>query len=123
MRRTGCSSGATRSELVVEGVVPDLLHVVPVGRSVTIPCSMVYFKVRTPLGLSLVSDIGILLSGMIPGCLLGAAHNGGEHGAWSVVASKASLAHTRSVINYESLHVFSSSYIYFITNGHRLESI
>merc|ERR1712036_193629 len=29
VRRTGCSSGAT--ELIVEGVVPDLLHVIPVG--------------------------------------------------------------------------------------------
>jgi hypothetical protein len=33
------------AELVVEGVVPNLLHVIPVSDS---PCSMGYFKVKIP---------------------------------------------------------------------------
>merc|ERR1712079_640544 len=48
------------TELVVEGVVPDLLHVIPVGDD-----SMLYGVLEgkdTSLGLGLISYIGILLS-------------------------------------------------------------
>merc|ERR1711862_758980 len=48
------------TELVVEGVVPDLLHVIPVGDD-----SMLYGVLEgkdTSLGLGLISNIGILLS-------------------------------------------------------------
>merc|ERR1712124_130312 len=34
------------TEFIVEGVMPDLLHIIPVGM---IPCSTGYFKVRIPL--------------------------------------------------------------------------
>merc|ERR1719410_604191 len=47
-------------ELVVEGVMPDLLHVVPVGDD-----SVLHGVLQgedTPLGLGLISNIGILLS-------------------------------------------------------------
>merc|ERR1719365_354014 len=48
------------TELIVEGVVPDLLHVIPVGND-----SMFNWVLEgedTPLGLGLVTNIGILLS-------------------------------------------------------------
>ncbi len=46
------------SELVVEGVVPDFLHVVPVGNNAVL--NGVLQGEDTSLGLSLVSDVRIL---------------------------------------------------------------
>merc|ERR1712102_73672 len=48
------------AELVVEGVVPDLLHVIPVGDDSVL--NGVLQGEDTPLGLGLVTDIGVLLS-------------------------------------------------------------
>merc|ERR1719427_801972 len=50
----------SNTELIVESVVPDLLHVIPVGDD-----SMLHWVLQskdTSLGLSLISNIGILLS-------------------------------------------------------------
>ena len=33
------------------------------------------------------------------GTNLGAAHDGGKHGTWCVITSKAGFAHTRPVVN------------------------
>merc|ERR1712155_230115 len=46
------------TELVVEGVVPDLLHVIPVGDDSVL--NGVLQGKDTPLGLGLVTDIGVL---------------------------------------------------------------
>jgi len=48
------------SELVVEGVMPDLLHVVPVGDNSVL--NGIFESEDSSLGLSLVSDIRVLLS-------------------------------------------------------------
>merc|ERR1711988_1606885 len=48
------------TELIVEGVVPDLLHVVPVGDDSVL--NGVLESKDTSLGLGLVTDIGVLLS-------------------------------------------------------------
>merc|ERR1719180_176078 len=48
------------TQLVVEGVVPDLLHIIPVGDD-----SVLHGVLQgkdTPLGLGLVTDVGVLLS-------------------------------------------------------------
>ena len=47
------------TELVVEGVVPDLLHVVPVGNNAVL--DGVLQGENSSLGLSLVSHVGVLL--------------------------------------------------------------
>ncbi|KAJ0050786.1 hypothetical protein NL108_006141, partial [Boleophthalmus pectinirostris] len=47
-------------ELVVEGVVPDLLHVVPVGDNAVL--DGVLEGQDTPLALGLVSHVAVLLS-------------------------------------------------------------
>merc|ERR1712107_69275 len=74
VRRTGCSSGA--AELVVEGMVPDLLHVVPVGDDSVL--DGVLQGEDTPLGLGLVTDVGILLSHTDHDTLVaGTSDNGG----------------------------------------------
>merc|ERR1711936_1366648 len=65
------------TELVVEGVVPDLLHVIPVGDDSVL--NGVLQGEDTSLGLGLVTDIGILLSHADHDTLVaGAAHDGGE---------------------------------------------
>merc|ERR1712212_353029 len=48
------------TQLVVEGVVPDLLHVVPVGDDAVL--DGVLQRQNPSLGLGLVSDVGVLLS-------------------------------------------------------------
>merc|ERR1711970_1143063 len=48
------------TKLIVEGVVPDLLHVIPVGDDSVL--NGILEGQNTSLGLSLVSNIGILLS-------------------------------------------------------------
>merc|ERR1719447_361300 len=71
------------AELVVEGVVPDLLHVVPVGDDSVL--HGVLEGEDTPLGLSLVTYIGVLLSHAHHDSLVpGAANNGGEDGPGGV---------------------------------------
>merc|ERR1712186_21440 len=48
------------TELVVEGVMPDLLHVIPVGDDSVL--NGILQRDGTPLGLGLVSNVGVLLS-------------------------------------------------------------
>merc|ERR1712198_322530 len=48
------------TELIVEGVVPDLLHIIPVGNDSML--NRVLEGKDTSLGLGLISNIGILLS-------------------------------------------------------------
>merc|ERR1719457_262930 len=68
------------TELVVEGVVPDLLHIIPVGDD-TVLNGVLQGK-DTSLGLSLITDIGILLTHTDHDTLVaGTANNGGEDGS------------------------------------------
>merc|ERR1711937_1000775 len=65
------------TELVVEGVVPDLLHVIPVGDDSVL--NGVLQGEDTSLGLGLISNIGILLSHTNHHTLVArTANNGGE---------------------------------------------
>ena len=48
------------TQLVVEGVMPDLLHVVPVGDDAVL--DGVLQREDTTLALGLVSDVGVLLT-------------------------------------------------------------
>merc|ERR1719412_3505830 len=65
------------TELIVEGVVPDLLHVIPVGDDSVL--NGVLEGEDTSLGLGLISNIGILLSHTDHHTLVaGTSNNGGE---------------------------------------------
>merc|ERR1719400_266092 len=89
------------AELVVEGVVPDLLHVVPVGDDSVL--DGVFQGEDTPLGLGLVSDIGVLLSHTNHDTLVaGTANNGGEDGPGGVVSGESCLAHAGAIVNDQS---------------------
>ena len=79
------------AELVVEGVVPDLLHVVPVGDDSVL--DGVLQGEDTSLGLGLVTDVGIaLLHADHDTGLAGAADEGGEDGAGGVVSGESGCA-------------------------------
>merc|ERR1719232_2509790 len=93
------------TELIVEGVVPDLLHVIPVGDDSVL--NGVLQGEDTSLGLGLISNIGILLSHTDHDTLVaGTSNNGGEDSSGSVISSKSSLAHAGAIVNNESSNVF-----------------
>merc|ERR1712158_210541 len=93
------------TELIVEGVVPDLLHVIPVGDDSVL--NRVLEGKDTSLGLGLISNIGILLSHTNHHTLVaGTSNNGGEDSSGSVISSKSSLAHAGAIVNDKSSNVF-----------------
>merc|ERR1711970_1594446 len=94
----------SNTELIVEGVVPDLLHVIPVGDDSVL--NGVLEGEDTSLGLGLISNIGILLSHTDHHTLVaGTANNGGEDSTGSVISSKSSLAHAGAIVNDKSSNV------------------
>merc|ERR1712013_928001 len=78
------------TELIVEGVVPDLFHVIPVSDD-----SMLHRVLEgenTSLGLGLISNIGILLSHTNHHTLVArTTNNGGEDSSGSIISSKPAL--------------------------------
>merc|ERR1712112_810489 len=93
------------TELIVEGVVPDLLHVIPVSDDTVL--NRVLESEDTSLGLGLISNISILLSHTNHYTLVtGTSNNGGKDGTRSIISSEASFAHSRSIINNESGNIF-----------------
>merc|ERR1719379_1879630 len=74
------------TELVVEGVMPDLLHIIPVGDDSMF--NGILEGKDTSLGLGLISNIGILLSHTDHHTLVaGTANNGGEDSSGSVISN------------------------------------
>merc|ERR1712110_573846 len=92
------------AELVVEGVVPDLLHVIPVGDDSVL--NGVLQGEDTPLGLGLVTDVGVLLSHIDHDSLVaGTADNGGEDSSGSVISGESSLAHAGAIVTNQGSNV------------------
>merc|ERR1712077_110648 len=95
----------SNTELIVEGVVPDLLHIIPVGDDSML--NGVLEGQDTSLGLGLISNIGILLSHTDHHTLVArTANNGGEDSSGSVISSKSSFAHAGAIVNNKSSNVF-----------------
>merc|ERR1719153_2231761 len=93
------------SQLVVESVMPDLLHVVPVGHDAML--DGVFQGKDTSLGLSLVADVRVFLSHADHDALMTrATHDGGEDGARGVVAGETGFAHAGSVVDDQSRNIF-----------------
>merc|ERR1719486_162423 len=86
------------TEFIVEGVMPDLLHIIPVGDDTVF--NGVFQGKDTSLGLSFISNIGILLTHTDHDPLVaGSSNNGREDSPWGVISCKPSFAHTRTIIN------------------------
>merc|ERR1711975_39391 len=93
------------TELIVEGVVPDLLHIIPVGDDTVL--NGVLQGEDTSLGLGFISNIGILLTHTDHDTLVaGTANNGGEDGSGSVISGETGLAHAGAIVNNEGSNVF-----------------
>jgi hypothetical protein len=86
------------SEFVVEGVMPDLLHIVPVGNNTVF--NGVFEGEDTSLGLGFISYIGIFLSHTNHNTSVsGSTNNGGENSSGSIISSKSGFAHSGTVID------------------------
>merc|ERR1719158_609591 len=93
------------TELIVEGVMPDLLHIIPVGDDTVF--NGVLQGEDTSLGLSLITDIGILLSHTDHDALMsGASNNGWEDSPGGVITSESSLAHAGAIVDNQSGGIF-----------------
>merc|ERR1711872_602808 len=93
------------SQLVVEGVMPDLLHVIPVGDDTVL--DGVHQREDTPLGLSLLTDVGVLVAHADHDTgVFGPADDRGEDGARSVITGEAGLAHAGAIVDNQSGGLF-----------------
>merc|ERR1711892_380907 len=93
------------TELIVEGVVPDLLHIIPVGDDSVL--NGVLEGKDTSLGLCLFSNIGFLLSHTDHHSLVArTSDNGGKDGTRSIISSETSLAHAGAIVTDKSSYVF-----------------
>merc|ERR1719412_605495 len=93
------------TEFIVEGVMPDFLHVIPVGDDTMF--NRVFEGEDTPLGLGLISYIGVLLTHTDHDSLMArTANDGREDSPGSVITSKTSLAHAGTIVNDQSSNVF-----------------
>ena len=98
------------TEFVVESVMPDLLHIVPVGHD-TVLDGVLQGK-DTTLALGLVADVGVLLSHTHHHALVTrSTDDGGEDGTRSIVSSKTGLAHTGSIVYNERSNVIVSHFV------------
>merc|ERR1719245_619020 len=89
------------TELIVEGVVPDLLHVIPVSDNAVL--DGVLQGEDTSLGLGLISNIRVLLSHTNHDSLVaGTTNNGWEDSSGSVISGETSLAHAGAIVNNKS---------------------
>merc|ERR1719266_256973 len=96
----GCNT-----KFIVEGVMPDLLHIIPVGDDSML--NGVLEGKDTSLGLGFISNIGILLSHTDHHTLVArTSNNGGEDSSGSVISSESSLAHAGAIVNNKSSNVF-----------------
>ena len=81
------------SQLVVESMMPDLLHIVPVGDNSVL--NGVLQGEDTSLALSFISNIGVLLSHTDHDTLMsGTSNDGREDSSGSIITSKSSFAHS-----------------------------
>merc|ERR1711881_332896 len=93
------------TEFIVESMMPDLLHIIPVGDDTML--NRVLQGKDTSLGLGLISNIGIFLTHTHHHTLMArASNNGWEHSSRGIITSKASFAHARTIVNDKSSNVF-----------------
>merc|ERR550517_948457 len=92
-------------QFIVESVMPDFFHIIPVCDNTVL--DWVLQSQNTALALCFITNISIFLSHTNHNSFVsGSAYNRREDSSWSVITSKSSFAHTRSVIYNQSLHFF-----------------
>jgi len=89
------------TQFVVEGVMPDFLHIVPVGDNTVF--DGVFQGEDTSLGLGFVSDVAILLTHADHDALMaGTSDDGGENGPRGVISGETGFAHTGAIVDNQS---------------------
>jgi hypothetical protein len=92
------------SELVVERVMPDLLHIVPVCDDTVF--DRVLEGEDTTLALGFVSNVAVFLAHADHHTLMSwSANDGREDGSRSVVSGESCLAHSGSIVDNEGCYV------------------
>jgi len=82
-------------------MVPDFLHVIPVGDDTVF--NGVLQREDTSLALGFITDVGVLLAHTDHDTLVtGAAHDGGEDSSGSVVSGETGLDKTGAIVADES---------------------
>merc|ERR1712025_1238081 len=93
------------TEFIVEGVMPDLLHIIPVGDDTVF--NWVLQGEDTSLGLSFITNIGILLSHTDHDALMSwASNNGWEDSPGGIISGETGFAHARAIVNNQSGGIF-----------------
>merc|ERR550525_705303 len=97
------------TEFIVEGVMPDLFHVIPVGNDTVF--NWVFEGEDTSLGLGFISNIGVFLTHTNHHTLMArTANNGWEDSPGGVITSKTSFAHAGAIVDNKSSNVFISHF-------------
>merc|ERR1712019_84648 len=98
------------TEFIVEGVMPDFLHVIPVGDDTMF--NRVFQGEDTSLGLSFISNISILLTHTDHDTLMArTSNNGGEDSPGGIISSETGLAHARAIVNDKSSSIFVTHFV------------
>lgn len=93
------------SQFVVESVVPDLFHVVPVGHDTVL--NWVSQGQDTSLGLSFVTDVRVLLAHANHDTLVSwSTHDRWENSTRGVITGKTGFAHTGTVVDNQCSNFF-----------------
>merc|ERR1712095_90912 len=97
------------TEFIVEGVMPDLLHVIPVGDDTMF--NWVFEGEDTSLGLGFISNIGVFLTHTNHHTLMArSANDGWEDSPGGVITSETSFAHAGAIVDNKSSNVFISHF-------------
>merc|ERR1711894_776091 len=97
------------TEFIVEGVMPDLLHVIPVGDDTVF--NWVFEGEDTSLGLGFISNIGVFLTHTNHHTLMArTANNGWEDSPGGIITSETSFAHAGAIVDNKSSNVFISHF-------------
>ncbi|CAL4067042.1 unnamed protein product, partial [Meganyctiphanes norvegica] len=89
------------TEFIVEGVVPDFLHVIPVGDDSMF--NGIFEGHDTSLALGFITYIGIFLTHADHDTLVtGTTDNGGEDSSGSVITGEAGFDHAGAIVTHKS---------------------
>merc|ERR1712038_330140 len=92
------------TEFVVEGVMPDLFHIIPVGDYSVF--NWVFQGKDTSLGLGFITYIGVFLSHTDHDTLVSwASNNGWEDSPRGVISGEPGFAHAGAIVNNQSGYV------------------
>ncbi|BAS91879.1 Os05g0106650, partial [Oryza sativa Japonica Group] len=97
------------TKLIVESVMPDFLHVIPVAHDTVL--DGVLEREDTSLGLCLITNIGILLPHSYHNTgVARTANNTREHGPWCIIPSETSLHDEIAIVTDKRLDVLTVSH-------------